>query len=111
MTIRYPPVYLPRRRLSLDEFARRSGVHPDLLRRFVALGLVRASRDASSQLWFPPGQLATVARIERLRTGLSLNYAALGLVIELLDRIHVLEVALRREQQAELGRPNRGRSA
>ena len=111
MTIRYPPVYLPRRRLSLDEFARRSGVHPDLLRRLVALGLIRASRDASDQLGFPPSQLAALARIERLRTGLSLNYAALGLVIELLDRIHVLEVALRREQRGELGRPNRGRSA
>ena len=32
-------------------------------------------------------ELAAVARIQRLRAGLALNYAALGLVLDLLDRI------------------------
>jgi chaperone modulatory protein CbpM len=100
MTSRYLPVWRPRRLLSQEEFARRCGVHPDLVRRFVALGLVRASRDVDGALWFAPGQLMSVARIERLRTGLSLNYAALGLVVELLDRIQALEIALRRQQRA-----------
>ena len=77
-------------RMSLDEFARGAGIHPDLARRFVALGLVEASRDAAGNLWFRPAQLATVARVRRLRAGLSLNYAAIGLVIDL------LEAALRR---------------
>jgi chaperone modulatory protein CbpM len=36
-----------------------------------------------------------VARIQRLRVGLSLNWAAIGLVLDLLDRIEVLERALR----------------
>jgi len=83
-------------RMSLDEFARGAGIHPDLARRFVALGLVEASRDAAGNLWFRPAQLATVARVRRLRAGLSLNYAAIGLVIDLLDRIDLLEAALRR---------------
>jgi chaperone modulatory protein CbpM len=52
-----------------------------------------------------------MARIERLRTGLSLNYAALGLVIELLDRITELEGALRRQRRADPGRNDAGRSA
>jgi DNA-binding transcriptional MerR regulator len=104
MTSRYLPVWRPRRLLSQEEFARRSGVHPDLVRRFVALGLVRASRGADGALWFAPGQLMSVARIERLRTGLSLNYAALGLVVELLDRIRALEIALRRQQRAAMTR-------
>jgi len=82
-------------RMSLDEFARGAGIHPDLARRFVALGLVEASRDAAGNLWFRPAQLATVARVRRLRAGLSLNYAAIGLVIDLLDRIDELEAALR----------------
>ncbi|HEY0572790.1 MAG TPA: chaperone modulator CbpM [Pseudonocardia sp.] len=111
MTVRYLPVYQPRRRLSHEEFARRSGVHPDLLRRFVALGLIRASRDLDGRLWFPPSQLAAVARIERLRAGLSLNYASLGLVLELLDRIRVLETALRRQRASEPRPTTRGRSA
>jgi hypothetical protein len=94
-----------RRRLDAEEFCRCSGLHPDLVRRFVTLGLIRATRDANGRLWFAPGQLAAVARIERLRSGLSLNYAALGLVIELLDRIHVLEDTLRRQHHAVPGQP------
>jgi chaperone modulatory protein CbpM len=86
--------------LSHEEFARRSGVHPDLLRRLVALGLLEAARDPAGGLWFPIGQLAAVRRIERLRAGLSLNYAALGVVVDLLDRIAQLELALRRQRAA-----------
>ena len=82
--------------LSLDGFARQAGLHPHLLQRFVALGLVEANRDAAGQLWFRPGALVTVARIQRLHAGLSLNYAAIGLVLDLLDRIEELETALRR---------------
>jgi chaperone modulatory protein CbpM len=82
-------------RLSLDSFAARAGMHPELVRRFVALGLLEPFRDATGRLWFAAPQLRTVARIQRLRAGLSVNYAALGLVIDLLDRIEVLEAALR----------------
>ena len=66
------------------------------MRRFVALGLVDATPDAAGELWFPPRQLAAVARLQRLRAGFGLNYAALGLVVDLLDRIARLEAALRR---------------
>lgn len=82
-------------RLSLDGFATRAGLHPDLVRRWVALGLLEPTRDAAGGLWFAPVQLRTVARIQRLRAGLSVNYAALGLVMDLLDRIDLLERALR----------------
>jgi hypothetical protein len=34
--------------------------------------------------------------MQRLRAGFALNYAALGLVIDLLDRIAVLEAAARK---------------
>ncbi|MGH3909571.1 MAG: chaperone modulator CbpM [Pseudonocardiaceae bacterium] len=81
--------------LSLDAFAARSGLHPELVRRLVALGLLEPTRDATNRMWFTASQLRTVARMQRLRAGLSLNYAALGLVMDLLDRIEVLEVALR----------------
>ena len=37
-----------------------------------------------------------MARVQRLRAGFALNYAAIGLVTDLLDRIAVLEAALRR---------------
>jgi chaperone modulatory protein CbpM len=83
-------------RLSLDRFAREAGLHPQLVQKFVALGLVDAERDATGALWFWPAALVTVARVQRLRAGLSLNYAAIGLVLDLLDRIDELEAASRR---------------
>jgi chaperone modulatory protein CbpM len=82
-------------RLSLDSFAARAGMHPELVRRYVALGLLEPFRDATGRLWFAAPQLRAVARIQRLRAGLPVNYAALGLVMDLLDRIEVLEAALR----------------
>ena len=81
--------------LSLDGFAARAGMHPELVRRLVALGLLEPTRDAAGRLWFAAPQLQVAARIQRLRAGLSLNYAALGLVMDLLDRVETLEAALR----------------
>ena len=83
-------------RLDLDTFARMAGLHPDVVRRFVALGLIEASHDASGGMWLAPSQLPAVARLQRLRAGFALNYAALGLVVDLLDRIAQLEAAQRR---------------
>ena len=95
-------------RLSLDGFAGRAGLHPELVRRLVALGLVRATRDEAGRLWFAHSELVTVARIQRLRAGLSLNYAAVGLVLDLLDRIDALERALR-ARPSEPARSDDGR--
>ena|ERR1700738_1505124 len=78
--------------LHLDAFARRSGLHPDMVRRLVALGLLRCQPDAAGELWFKASELAAVARIQRLRTGLGLNYAAIGLVLDLLERIEEHEI-------------------
>jgi DNA-binding transcriptional MerR regulator len=81
--------------LDLDAFAGRARLHPEMVRRLVTLGLLEAHRDRADRLWLAPDQLATVARIQRLRAGFSLNYAAVGLVLDLLDRIEELEAAVR----------------
>jgi chaperone modulatory protein CbpM len=93
--LHYPLVRSPRSAL-LDEgeFARRCGLHPELVRRFWALGLIPAARHVDGSLWFSPAQVPAVARLQRLRASLPLNYAALGLVCDLLDRITELETAL-----------------
>ena len=91
-------------RLSLEEFALMSGLHPDLVRRLVTLGLIDADRDTAGELWFSRGDLAAAARIQRLRAGFTLNYAAIGLVTDLLDRIAVLEAALRGQAVRRPGR-------
>ena len=92
--VRYALVPVPK--LSLAAVALRSGLHPDLIRRFGALGLGDAERDSAGRLVFDPTAPAVLARVQRLRTGLCLNYASIGLVLDLLDRISVLEAALRR---------------
>lgn len=81
--------------LNGDEFARRCGLHPELVQRFWALGLIRAARQLDGSLWFSPAQVPVVARLQRLHATLPLNYAALGLVCDLLDRITDLETAQR----------------
>ena len=91
-------------RLDLGSFARESGTHPELIRRLVALGLLEARRDPAGELWFSRNQLEALGRVERLRAGLALNYAAIGLVTELLDRIATLEKALRTGRADQAGR-------
>ncbi|WP_113703785.1 chaperone modulator CbpM [Nonomuraea lactucae] len=82
-------------RLDLDSYARATGLHPQAVRRLVTLGLLEPTRNARGELCFAPSQVATAARIQRLHEGLSINYAAIGVVIDLLDRIEELEAALR----------------
>lgn len=101
ITVSYALVRVPRRpgqrRLSLEELARASGTHPELIRKLVTLGVIEPEDDwgAPGGPWFSPGKVAEVARMQRLRAGFALNYAALGLVADLLDRIAALEAALR----------------
>jgi hypothetical protein len=106
LPLRYRP---PRRRarppLAQEEFARDSGLHPELVRRFVALGLVPAVREVDGTLWFSPSAVAQVARLQRLRAALPVNWAALGLIADLLDRITELETALRVRGRTEPVRP------
>jgi chaperone modulatory protein CbpM len=93
--------------LDLESFARAADLHPDLVRRLVALGLLDASRGADGELRFPPTQLAVAARLQRLRAGLTVNYAALGVIVQLLDRIEQLEHLV--PARARTTRPNGGR--
>ncbi|MGI5492670.1 chaperone modulator CbpM [Microtetraspora malaysiensis] len=93
MTYPLVPAGLPR--MDLETFARAADMHPDLVLRLVALGLLDAVSDAAGRPCLAPSQLVVVARIQRLRAGFAVNYASVGLVIDLLDRVAELEAALR----------------
>jgi chaperone modulatory protein CbpM len=82
-------------RLDLESFAHATQTHPDLIGKLVVLGAIDAETDSTGCLWFYPAQVASMARIKRLRASLSVNYATLGLVCDLLDRIAALEAAAR----------------
>ena len=83
-------------RLSLDSYARITGVHPELVRRLIALGLLDVTRDAEGSLWFDRTQVQEMATVQRLHLRLNLTYSSLGLVMDLLDRIAHLERSQRR---------------
>ena len=85
-------------RLSLDSYARITGVHPELVRRLVTLGLLEITRDADGNLWFAPSQVREMAAIQRLHLRLNIAYGSLGLVMDLLDRISELERSQRRSR-------------
>lgn len=91
-------------RLSLDSYARITGVHPELVRRLVALGLLEVTRDAEGNLWFDPAQVREMATVQRLHLRLNLTYSSLGLVMDLLDRISDLERA-RQHSHPDRGAP------
>jgi chaperone modulatory protein CbpM len=79
--------------LDLAGFGRATGLHPDLVRRLVELGVLDATATPSGELLFAPRQVPLAARVRRLQAGFALNYAALDLVLHLLDRIEQMESA------------------
>jgi chaperone modulatory protein CbpM len=80
--------------LDLDSFATLAGVHPDLVRRLVRLGLLEPTSTPDGGWSFSARHLTELGRIERLHALAHLNYAAIGMVVDLLDRIAELEEAL-----------------
>jgi chaperone modulatory protein CbpM len=84
---RSPPTRLVVRRV--DVLAREAGVHPELVRRLAALGLIELDAPFADDG-------PRLARAVRLRRDLGLNYAGALLAGELLDRIDDLARRLRR---------------
>ncbi|MDH3601287.1 MAG: chaperone modulator CbpM [Candidatus Tectomicrobia bacterium] len=94
--MRTPPVNrfmirrkLEQRPLSLEEVAARCGLHPLLVERLVALGLIDPVEGESNR--FAPAATLRLQRALRLRRDFSLSYNGVALVLELLDRIEALE--------------------
>lgn len=84
----------------VEALAREAGVHPELVRRLVALGLLEpALNGRAHRQRFPRDAASRIARAARLRRDLGLNYAGALLACELLDRIDQLERELRRHER------------
>jgi hypothetical protein len=91
--------------LSLDALARETGQHPELVRRFVALGLVDPAGGTAGAPLFRRSDAATLARASRLRRDLGIGYAGAVLASELLARIEVLERQLASLRAQPVTRP------
>lgn len=70
--------------VELEALASEAGLHPEVVQRFVRLGLLQPAP-------FPRDAAAQLARAGRLRRDLGLNYAGAVLACELLARIDELE--------------------
>jgi DNA-binding transcriptional MerR regulator len=78
--------------VELTVVARQAGVRIVHVRRYLELGLFEARpAEAAESQRFDPASAGRVARAERLRRDLGLNYAGAVLACELLDRISDLE--------------------
>jgi hypothetical protein len=80
--------------LTLDALARETGLHPQLIRRFIALGLIDPTDGTTATPLFTRNDAATLARAARLRHDLGISYAGAVLASELLARIEILEQQL-----------------
>ena len=77
--------------VELAVVARRAGVRIELVRRYLEFGLFEPHPETRRAPRFDPRSAVRVARAERLRRDLGLNYAGAVLACELLDRIRALE--------------------
>ena len=78
-------------------WSRQCNVHPEMINRFVRLGLIDPAEVASQdgEWLFPVDTVMLVRKIMRLRNELGINLAGIGVVLDLLARVEELESRLR----------------
>jgi hypothetical protein len=90
--------------IAIETLAREAGLHPELVRRLIGLGLVEPGGGTSAAPLFRHEDAERLGRAVRLRRDLGLNYAGAVLACELIARIDELEYRLRmRPQRAARG--------
>jgi chaperone modulatory protein CbpM len=86
-----PAVGTDEQPVELAVIARQAGVRVTVVRRYLEYGLFEPTAETGQSPLFEPSSASRLARAERLRCDLGLNYAGAVLACELLDRIRKLE--------------------
>jgi DNA-binding transcriptional MerR regulator len=76
--------------LSAEDLARLARLHPEMVDRLIDWGLIDPV-ERQPQLMFPETAVPRIWRIMRLRRDLGINWAGIGVVLDLLDKIDRLE--------------------
>lgn len=81
--------------IGIEQMSDDAGLHPQLVRRLVALGLIERRGGTATAPLFRRADAARLERAVRLRRDLGLNFAGAVLASDLLARIEELEARLR----------------
>jgi MerR HTH family regulatory protein len=82
--------------VALDSLAHDAGLHPELVRRLIALGALEPAAGTRADPRYPRDAASHLARVARLRRELGLSWNGALLAYDLLARIEQLEERLRR---------------
>src|SRR5215471_11779150 len=77
--------------MPLEEAARRLGLHPEIVRRFLEFGLFEATEVTGAEIMLDAVALRRIGVIQHLRYDLGINLSGIGVILELLDRIDALQ--------------------
>jgi DNA-binding transcriptional MerR regulator len=93
IVIRYPlvPRRTPWQTLTLEEASEAAGLHPVLVERFVEFGLLEPAERTGAEMRFDASCLERLLSISRLRADLGVNLQGIGVILDLVDRLAVLE--------------------
>jgi DNA-binding transcriptional MerR regulator len=100
MSVQRYAIVLRRReaqQLTLEALAAHAGMHPELVGRFVELGLIEPVEFDGATALFDASAIVRLRMIGRLRKSLGINLAGIGVIVNLLDRL----CALQRENELQ----------
>jgi len=82
--------------VSLENLAAATGLHPALVEKYIAYGLVSPAKVESGLAWSDVSAIGRLRAICRLRHDLCLNLPGIAVALELVERIEVLQQELAR---------------
>jgi DNA-binding transcriptional MerR regulator len=85
-------VMRPSELLSLEALARRAGMHPSLIERFVEIGLLSPCECKGASIFFESSDVVRLGTINRLRKSLGINLAGIAVVLDLIDHVAALRL-------------------
>jgi chaperone modulatory protein CbpM len=77
--------------LTLEALAAAVGLHPDLVERFVAYGLLEPVSVEGQVRWFDVTAARRLRTVRRLREDLGINLPGIAVALDLLERIEALQ--------------------
>lgn len=77
--------------------ARLCELHPQTLRMYERLGLVRPARISSKNRMYSPADIERLRQIQRLTQDLGVNLAGVEVILDLLDKIEKLQEHMKSE--------------